>query len=327
MFMAFALFSVSVWPAAMLAEAAESTAPSVERSTPAAEFAEAVKVFKNGDIAGALPLFVHLGETTNSPNVQLYVGYCQQELGHHRDAHQAFSRAVKLSLVPGSMAKYLATREAAQAELAKLSLRLASLTISLVEIPAEFVVRLDGEIVDHSLLGSPLVVEPGLHHVEAMAKGSNPVVREVHLEAGGSKTITLLLEKKIGQDVALSQAEQPALVQPSAPGSRLTTLGLIAAGLGVAGLGTFVVAGMQARSSYNRLQTECPNGCADAEHRDEASHGRTYQTVANVGLALGVAGTLTGATLVYLGITRGKAAKPSVDVSPGLVKISYTGSF
>jgi hypothetical protein len=323
-FGAFAICAVLIWPSATPAETVESAAPSAVR--PEAAFAEAVKVFKNGDTAQALPLFVHLGETTNSPNVQLYVGYCQLDLGHDRDAHHAFSRAVKLSLDPGS-AKYVATREAAQAELAKLNLRLASLAISLVELPAEFVVRLDGDIVDPSLLGSPFVVDPGPHHVEAESTGSKSVARDVFLDAGGSKTIALLFEKKIEQQAVLSQIGQPVSEERNVPGARLTTLGLVAAGLGVAGLGTFVVAGTQARSTYNKLQTECPTGCSDSGHRSDASNGRTYQTVANVGLALGIAGTVTGATLVYLGVKSGKAANASVDVSPGLVQISYAGSF
>jgi hypothetical protein len=87
------------------------------------------------------------------------------------------------------------------------------------------------------------------------------------------------------------------------------------------------VAGIQARSTYNRLQRECPSGCSDAAHRNDASDGRTYQTVANVSLALGIVGTLTSATLVYLGLITGSVTKPSVEVSLGLVKISYAGNF
>jgi hypothetical protein len=327
-FSVLAFWYASISPTSTRAQTAVPTEPSVARSNPEAEFAEASKFFRDGDVAAALPLFVHLGETTNSPNVQLYVGYCHQDLGHDREAHRAFSRAVKLSLDPGN-AKYAVTREAAQAELVKLNLRLASLTISLVELPAEFVVRLDGEVVNPTLLGSPIIVDPGLHHVDAEAKGSKPVARDLSVDVGGSKTIALLFEKAVVPDVVLAPVVQSAPVQPTESGSRLTLPGYVAAGLGVAGLGTFVIAGIQARSTYNKLQATCPSGCSDATHRNDASQGRTYQTVANVGLALGIVGTLTGATLVYLGVTSEKATKASVDVdaSAGLLKISYAGSF
>jgi hypothetical protein len=321
-FKVFALWGALIGSAAAQAETAESAASPAVRSNREAAFAEAVRIFKSGDLTRALPLFVHLGETTNSPNVQLYVGYCQLELEHEREAHQAFSQAVKLSRDLGGT-KYAATQEAAQVELGKLNLRLASLTISFVELPAEFVVRLDGEIIAPSLLGSPIVVDPGLHLVEAESKGSKSISRDVPVEAGGFKALALQFEKMIEQPVAT----QPVVAQRTDSGALSTKLGLAAAGLGVVGLGTFVVAGVQAKSTYNKLQTECPSGCSDVAHRNDASKGSTYQTVANVGLALGIVGSLTGATLVYLGVTRGKAATPSIDVSPELVKISYLGSF
>jgi len=167
-FRIFALWGAFMGSTAARAETAEPVAPPAARSTSGAEFAEAVRIFKSGDTARALPFFVRLGETTNSPNVQLYVGYCQLELGHERAAHQAFSQSVKLSRDLGG-AKYVATQEAAQLELAKLNLRLASLTISFVELPAEFVVRLDGvdvhgvddliRVLDRDRVGRTLAME------------------------------------------------------------------------------------------------------------------------------------------------------------------------
>ena len=287
---------------------------------PEALFGEAVRLFKNGENERALPLFIQLGETTNSPNAFLYVGYCQLNLGHERAAHQAFSRAVKLSLEPPSD-KYLETREAAQIELGKLNLRLANLTISFVSLPAEAVVRLDGEVIENAQLGSPLAVPPGPHHVEAESPGSKPIARDVSLEAGGFKVLALLFEK---------ETEAPQAIGTQSPrrsDTRLTTMGWIAGGVGLTGLGTFVIAGLQSRGIYRTLQSECPAGCDDAAHRDDANRGKLYQTVANVGLGLGLVGTLTGATLVYLG-TRGTASgAPSVAVSQGSFLLSYAGGF
>ena len=323
---ALALASALLCPASTLAEPAESTASSAMLPNPEVAFAEAVKLFKGGDTARALPLFVQLGETTNSPNAQLYLGYCQLELGRDRAAHQAFSRAVKLTLDPAG-GKYLATREAAQVELAKLNLRLASLTVSFVELPADSTVRLDGEVLDPALLGSPIMVDPGLHHVEAESQDWKPIARDVSLDAGGFKVLALLFEKEASQDLETSPIDKQSPTNTKDPGARMSMMGWVAGGIGLAGLGTFVVAGLQARSSYNKLQSECPRGCSDPGHRDNANTGKTYQTMANVGLVLGIAGTLTGATLVYLGAMRGKTPATTVEVSQGLLKISYAGSF
>jgi hypothetical protein len=189
-------------------------------------------------------------------------------------------------------------------------------------------VRLDGQPVEPSLLDSPMIVEPGLHRVEAEAEERKPLTRELTLVAGGSKTVAILFEKRGAPqlDLAAQAGSGHEATRPSA-GSRYKVLGLFAGGLGLIGFGTFAVAGLQARSTYNRLQAECPLGCSDSAHRSAADNGRTQQTVANVGLALGIAGTLTAATLLYLGYTSKGSPSPSVEVSAGLVKLSYVGSF
>jgi hypothetical protein len=290
-------------------------------------FAEAVKLFKGGNAAQALPIFVQISEKTDSPNVRLYIGYCLLELGRLREAHQAFTLVAKHALELGDP-KYDATRVAAQEQLAVLNLRLARLTISLVEVPTEFVITLDNVVLDHNLIDSPLIVDPGVHRIEAEAKGAKPVSREVNLDKGGTKTITLLFEKQAEhQELVASRAPQRSAVRKESSKPVLTTLGIVSGGLGVVGWGAFAVGGLQAKSTYNRLQAECGSGCSDAVHHNDASQGKTFQTIANVGLAVGIVGTITGATLLYLGIASTETAQPSLELAPGIARISYRGSF
>jgi hypothetical protein len=314
-----------LWPAAAAAQA-QTTAASATGGGPEAAFTEAVKLFKAGDVARALPLFIELSDETISPNVHLYVGYCQLELGRDREAHRAFSTALHQATELGSD-KYATTREAAQEELVRLNLRLASITISVIGQPAGIEVRLDGEVVDPSLLESPMIVSPGTHHVQARAAGRQTVTRDVTVAQGGSKAIALMLDKKIEPMAASVQPTQAATVKNSSRDSRLTTIGLVMGAVGVAGLGTFAVAGIKTRTIHNRLSAECPNGCSDSGHESDAVSGRTYQTIANIGLGVGIAGTLTGAVLMYLGITNNRSAQPTLAVAPGLLALSYQAGF
>jgi hypothetical protein len=292
-----------------------------------ATFARGVRSFKSGNATGALSIFAELSVATDSPNVQLYLGYCHRDLGNYRDAYQAFSRAVQQALSLGAT-KYEPTRMAAQEQLARLDLRVAKLTISLAETPADLVVRLDGVAVDPALLGSPLVVDPGFHRIEAEAQAYKPALRQVTLEGGGNKTVTLLLERK--------PPEQPVLAQPSvvvsteaahAPGHALKTMGLLVGGIAVVGWGVFAVAGSLSKGSYDRLQTECAAGCSDSAHSDDIDRGKRYQTWANAGLAVGVVGTAASATLLYLGVTRNASAHTSVAVGPNSATVTYQRAF
>jgi len=303
--------------AATAAWAESPPAPDASAQSTEATFAEAVRLFKAGDAAAALPLFIRLSAVTDSPNVQLYVGYCQLELGDNREAHEAFSLAAKQSIELGG-SKYVATREAALDQLDKLNLRLARLTISLADAPAEFVVKLDTQTVNSTLLGTPIIVEPGLHHVEAESQGADPVSRAVTLDRGGNQTIT----------ISFKPSNKPPTEERAGSSSpRLISFGLATAGLAVVGWGTFAVAGLLAKNAHDQLQADCPNGCSDADHRGQINRGKTYQTVANLGLAVGVVGAVTGAALIYLGWPSNNAARASLEVAPGLVKISYRGSF
>jgi len=313
--------SLSAVAGTAVAEVPAASSPSHEVA-----FAEAVRIFKSGDTARALPLFLHLGESIESPNVQLYVGYCQLELGHDREAHQAFSLAVKQSIERGE-ARYAAAREAAQGELAKLNPRLATLTISLVQVPKEFVVKLDHERLDPALVGSPIVISPGLHQVEAESAGAKPISREVLLDKGGSKVIAILFEEERKKTIELAPINQMVPASAQSTGHYLTVFGYVAGGLGLVGWATYAVAGLKARSDYNQLHADCPTRCSDAAHRNQANEGKTLQTVANVGLGVGLAGTLAGTALLYWGFSHRDVPRASVALAPGSMNISFQASF
>lgn len=290
-------------------------------------FGDAVAQFKLKNFAKALALFTRVTELKDSPNVRLYVGYCHVELGNDKLAHRAFSRAVKLAVESGD-AKYVAARNAAQDQLTLLNLRLAKLTISIVAGQGSSTVRLDNEQLEPTQLGSPITVSPGLHHIVAESKGARPVEQDVELEKNGSKTVTLMFDKPVG--LAAQPMPPPPATTGGAPrshGPHWTTYGLAAGGLGIVGLGVFAVVGYQTRRSFQQLQTECNAGCSDGAHRDAIARGKTYQTVANVGLAAGVVGTLVGSALTYWGLSNEASARPAVELNVGAMSISCEGSF
>ncbi|MFZ5896232.1 MAG: hypothetical protein ACOY0T_34575 [Myxococcota bacterium] len=305
------------------AEYAEADEPVVnEASDSVKTFAEAVKLFKAGNAEQALPLFERLASATQSPNAQLYVGYCLSELGRHREAHRAFSLTIQYALAQKDE-RYEATREAAQEQVLALNLRLAKLVLSFVETPPSLLVKVDGVLIDPSLLGSPLVLEPGEHHIAASADGVVPIERRETIEAGGSKTLTLSFSKPESKPVVMPKP----VAARSDGGSSLRMLGFVSGGVAVAGLSVFVVTGLKTRSINNELANECPKGCADPEHLDLVGRGKSMQTVANVSLAVGAVGALASASLLYLGYRNTGSAEPSIAFHPGGMSLRYRGTF
>ncbi len=315
------------WSHVASASDAPEAAQSATVSNLDSEFAQAAEVFKAGDFGKALASFVALSHRTQSPNVQLYIGYCYARLRRPSDAHRAFSLALE-RIESSRDTQYEATRSAAHQQLLALDPQLSKLTISLVHAPPGAIVKLDGKALDPSQLSSRLTIEPGVHVVEAEAPGAQAIVQSVTLEKGYAKTVALVLPTHKAQEESLSVSNSRTQGGRSEYSS-LTTLGWAAAGIGVVGLSVFSFAGLRAKSVYESLQEQCKSPCSDATHRQSADSGRAWQTAANVGLSVGILGTISAATLFVLGSAdrNGQRALAGIQLGPRSAQLSYEGRF
>jgi hypothetical protein len=286
-----------------------------------AKFANALKLHKMGKFDEALPIFRELVQVTQSPNARLYVGLCLEQLGKNAEAYKEMAQTVK-DVGQHADPKYDQTREAAQAELAVLNVRVGKLVVTLPETPPGLVVNVDGTPIAERDIGASMVLEPGGHRVEASATGLAPVARQVTVEGGETRTVTIAFAKP--EPVAAKPA--PA---PEAPSSHagLRLAGFTAAGVGGAGLVMFAVTGVMAKGKYNSLKSACGDRpCSDPKYSGDIDSGKTLQTVANVGLIIGVVGVVGGGALVYFG-SRKDAPRATAAPLPGGGFVSYAASF
>ena len=302
----------------------EAAAPLSEPSTKA-KFAEALKLYKSGKPTEALPLFRDLAKATRSPNAELYVGYCLSDLGKRLDAYDAFTATLR-NIAERPDARYDSTREAAEGQLALLNVRLSKIVITVVEPPPGFAVTLDGAAVEEKSLGSSIVVEPGAHQVDAVGTGMKPVHMEMSLDAGQLKTVNLVLKPAEDDKSRAAGAPPPASAPPAARPVR--TAGYVAGAAGIVGLGVFTVAGLMAKSTYDTLSRECgAAGCSDAAHRSDIDRGKSLQTVANVGLVVGLVGVAAGSTLILIGSKKRNDVGVAMSWSASGGMVSYRGEF
>ncbi|GAB5546422.1 MAG: hypothetical protein SangKO_061820 [Sandaracinaceae bacterium] len=80
-------------------------------------------------------------------------------------------------------------------------------------------------------------------------------------------------------------------------GSGLMTAGIVVTAIGGAGLASFGIFGGLALGEYGTLESQCGGSCTDAE----VSTLSTYNTVADVSLAVGLAGVVAGTVLIIIG--------------------------
>ena len=312
------------------ASAHEAGRRPMDAATAEAKFSAGLRLFKAGKMADALPVFREVADASGSPNARLYVGHCLQQLGKYVEAHRAFTAVVKQTTQRGDT-KYEPTREAALAQLGLLEPRVAKVVVSVADVPTGLSVTLDGHPLEEKELGSPIVVEPGAHRVHATASEMAPVDRDVTVEAGESKTTVVIFKKLESAAPAPAEAAATPADAPRPSGHPLRTAGLVAGGVGVAGMAVFTVAGLMAKGTFDRMSEVCgSSGCSSAADLASIDTGRSQQTIANVGLVVGLAGLSTGALLVLLG-SRSRSADATSGVAlsgaPGGASISYAGKF
>jgi hypothetical protein len=109
----------------------------------------------------------------------------------------------------------------------------------------------------------------------------------------------------------------------------LRALGYGTAGVGVAGIVAFGVAGSMADGKYAELQRACgQDRCKDPKLASVVDTGKALDTVANVGLAVGVAGLVVGGAMILLGAPRRDAgARVGFGVTPSGVRLGYSAEF
>lgn len=263
---------------------------SVER----VRFKAAQQLYDKSDFSGALTLFQQVVDLNGSPNARLYVARCQRELGKLAEAYESLTMTMRdADALAAKEERYAATRDAAAAERAAIASKIALITVAMVNQPPGLELKIGGRTMDPDRLSRPIAVEPGTVVIEASAPNIEPFRKELTMAAGSSEAVPIAF------NASPSTSAQPAT--PKTGGTlRLAGFGVL--GLGVVGWATFAIAGATANSKYNKLYDECGGrNCTTSAQADEISTGRTLDTVANIGLGVGIAGTLGGAAMVIFG--------------------------
>jgi hypothetical protein len=141
-----------------------------------------------------------------------------------------------------------------------------------------------------------------------------PKHQTLTLAAGETKTVEI-------EAVAPPPPPPPVVAvappPPPRPAEKLRPYAYVAGGIGAAGVITFAIAGALANAKYSRLQSDCNNGPCPPSKADDISSGRTQQTIANVGLVVGLVGIAAGTTLFIVSAPDKSGSQASVVVGPG----------
>ena len=98
-------------------------------------------------------------------------------------------------------------------------------------------------------------------------------------------------------------------------GSALRGWAYVSGGVGIAGVLSFVVLGTMSRSTFDDLRQTCPNDHCTPDRAEDIRQGRREQTLANVGLGIGIGG-LGLATVLFVAGSPKRADKSASAPEP-----------
>ncbi len=326
--LALALLAV---PLADRPAAAQAPAPSVATQTARgraqAAFAAARADYDAGRHAQALEGFRASYALVASPISHLYAARALVALGRHADAYAeldaVFHEANDAAVVD---AKYDETRAAAEAELAEARRRVVLVSVTVADAPADATLDVAGREVPLGALSRPIPATPGTVVATLRAPG-RPDVNAWGNGVAGATLELRLAGRAAAQPTAtatLAATQRPASATRAAHGTDVPTAAWIAGGIGAAGLSTFAVAGALARYRYDDLKRSCGGACPP-ERQSDVDAGRRDQTIANVGLVVGLVGVATSAAIFAFAPSQPTSprasAAPHLDVGLGWVAV------
>jgi hypothetical protein len=332
-------FVVATWlslaPADALAAGVDpGAATPVQREQAQSRFLRGRALYESGSYSEAIEEFRASNEIVASPNARLYLARALRESGRLVEAYVELGRAaVEADEHAKDDGRYEKAGATATKEREALAPKLGFITVRVDNATEATTLSIAGAPVKREAWSEPVPVLPGSTEIVVDTPGAGTNRQRVAVAAAERKQIAIDAQPPGPAAVASAPVPSPAAASPEpspAPTSSRASLrpyAYVAAGVGVAGLATFTIAGLMSSSTYSDLEATCPAGKCPASAADTVSRGRTEQTVANVGLVVGIVGIAAGATLFVLSMPRSGSSGATARVVAGPSSAFVQGTF
>jgi len=290
----------------VLAQASPLTADPQAKAQAQELLSQGSKLYRQGDLAGALEKFEAAYVAFPSPKLMFNIGQAKRDLGRPVEALESFQRflAEATDASPETMAE-------ARNSVAELRGRLGKIRIDCDTAGAQIAV--DGKSVGLAPLPDLIWATPGRHQVTAKHVSAAPAIEDVEVAAGSARTVTLRL-LPLGAPVAAAPAPAPtsapnrglqAAPRPSSVsdgwwlGRKWTW---VAAGSTVLLATGAITAGVLMQDKFDSLRGSCGagNSLRPGCPQSDIDSVSTRQTIANVFWGLTAAAAVTTGVLFFV---------------------------
>jgi hypothetical protein len=287
--------ALALWPSFASAQPDDATQKDSARQLGR----EGVRRYEAGDWEGARQLFRQAYRLVPAPTLALREARALVKLNRLVDAAEAYARASNTPMGATPPDAFRQAVAAARVELDNLRPRIPRLLITVQGADPkkhDVVVRLDGVDVPPAFLGVERTVDPGMHHVQAVARGARPASETVTLQESDVRTVVLQVEPST-DPVPVAKQPEPDKVENHGPGAK-RTLGWVGLGLGATGVAVGVATGLMALDKKSSLDDACSGTRCPPSASDDLDAFRTLRTVSTVGYISGGVLSAIGVTLL-----------------------------
>lgn len=276
------------------------------------------EAFDAGDYETAVALFQRAYALFQAPTLVLYEARALKQMGKLIASEEAYQRAANLSVANDAPSQFTTAIETARVEGLALAESIPTLTIRIAGADAtdtRLRITRNGNPVSPLTLGAANKLDPGDYRIEASLGNNRSDTLDEHIAIRQHKMVVLNLTAPI----VLAPPPNPLVdTQPKTVTPLPLVMTYVSAGLGVAGLGTGVVAGMLAKDRYTDAQDLCESGCTvGSEGAEAVSKFRSMRTASTIAYGVGAAGTV-GSLLFWLAFPKARPNSSTASIEPWL---------
>jgi hypothetical protein len=320
--------------------AGDALAQGGNTATAEALFRQGRQLMDAKDFVRACPRLAESYRLDPATGALLALATCHEGEGKLASAWSEFSLAASRAQSEGRADRVAVAKERAQAIEPRLSLLTVTVPDGVAALPG-FELKRGGEVLGKAVIGVGLPVDGGDHVVEVTATGKKTWKTSVTVGREKDKKTVLVpaLEDAAVAGpgtLAPNGGQSAALDVTTVPGPKgLTGMqigGIVAAGLGVAGIAVGSVFGLKAIGKNNDSKSSGCSGsvCADADAVQARDDARSAGNVATIAFVAGGVLAATGVTLLVVGKPK-RSEQASMSVVPSVAAnhwgLSMQGAF
>lgn len=316
------ILAIGSWTGVAWAGVPIQAATDEQREAASNAYVTAKEAFDAGRFEEALSGFRASYDVVSSPNARLMIIASLSELGRHAEAYQEVGPAIVEAREAAAIdSKYESTVTSLEAAEADLRGKVGLVTVNVTGPVGE--VTIDGKPVAPDALDRPIAVEPGPHRVEMI--GAEP--QDIDVAAGAAVSVDLGASEEEGGDVGTDDGGGNWFID------NRRTIAYAAGGLGAVNMVLFAAFGGLTLSTESDLETACgPQKICPPESAADIDDGKTYQALANAGLAIGIIGLSAGVGLFVWDVldedaSEETAVDPRLQVVAGAGHLGLVGTF